>query len=148
MPRKIDRAVKQDALLLHAQFPHLEQKDIARTMGISQSLFTKVKRNNKIHGDVECIPKKRGPKPKMDDGMLNVSAILTSFTNYFRFLLVWYCSRRPLLWRIMQRQWKHNSMCSCHLVESVKSSKNAVLVAKRYSFPTQCFMLKVAFKRS
>jgi len=73
MPRKVDRAIKQDALLLEVEAPSLTQDDVARTMGISKSLLTKVKRKNKIHGDVEGIPQKRGPKSRLDESMLDVS---------------------------------------------------------------------------
>jgi len=72
MPPKVERKRKQDALLLEVQAPGLTQREIAKTIGISTRLFTKVKRNNKLYGDVEGIPQKRGPKPKLTQGMLDV----------------------------------------------------------------------------
>ena len=72
MPPKVDRKRKQDVLLLEVRAPGLTQREIAKTIGISTRLFTKVKRNNKLYGDVEGNPQKRGPKSKLTQDMLDV----------------------------------------------------------------------------
>jgi hypothetical protein len=72
MPPKVDRKLKQDAILFEAQAPELTHNEIAQTVGISTRLFSKVKKNYKVSGDVEGIPQKRGPKPKLTQDMLNV----------------------------------------------------------------------------
>ena len=79
---------KQDALLLEVQAPGLTQREIAKTIGISTRLFTKVKRNNKLYGNFEGIPQKREPKSKLTQGMLDVWPVFQVNTYWIRKVLI------------------------------------------------------------
>ena len=63
----LPRSVKFLALEPDAQC--WSQGETANTLGISVDTITRAKRNMKECGDIVAVPKKRGPKPKMDLGM-------------------------------------------------------------------------------
>jgi transposase len=71
MVAKLSRKVKHDALLLDAS--DMKQADITKTLGISKSTLTRAKRKLKTTGDIEGGVKKRGRKPKLDQGMKDVN---------------------------------------------------------------------------
>lgn len=69
----ISRKVKEDALKLDAA--GMKIHDIAKTVGISIATIRRAKRKLKTTGDIEGGIKKRGRKPKLDQGMKNVNPL-------------------------------------------------------------------------
>jgi transposase len=70
MPLKLDRQVKNDALIMDAA--GVKQADIAVTLNVSIRTITRAKNKLKKYGDIEGGVQKRGPKSKLDSGMRNV----------------------------------------------------------------------------
>ena len=70
MPRKIDKAVKQDAITLAAQGKTQDQASFSTNM--STRTLQRAKAKLIKHGDIEGGEQKRGPKGKLDDAMTNV----------------------------------------------------------------------------
>lgn len=73
---RVSRKVKEDALRLEAAGMKID--DIAKTVGISTATIKRAKRKLKTTGDIEGGIKKRGLKPKLDQGMKNVNPFFDS----------------------------------------------------------------------
>lgn len=73
MSTKISRDAKFDGLILYAQ-GH-KRAAIAESLGISISTQQRAQRKLRTYGDIEGGVQKRGPKGKLDFGMLHVFSL-------------------------------------------------------------------------
>jgi transposase len=79
MTKKIDRAVKQDTIIMDVS--GTKQKDIVSTLPISRSTLVRAKRKLKETGDIEGGIQKRGRKSNLDDGIKHVFLLFFNVLN-------------------------------------------------------------------
>jgi transposase len=67
----LSRRTKLDSLNLCDE--GFKQEDAAKILGIGDRTIRKVKRKQRLYGDIEGGVKKRGPKPKLTEELIQVS---------------------------------------------------------------------------
>jgi transposase len=81
------RRTKLDSLILCSE--GLKQVTAAKILGIGDRTIRKVKRKQRLYGDIEGGVQKRGPKPKLTEELIQVHSLPPHhYLTDYRFLLV------------------------------------------------------------